>query len=138
MHVGICNMHVETQHLFLMTRKSQLRLPWRVIPSSLPEQQVQRVHHMQADPYYWLRQRITEHFVLKVAVTVFYKCADWVDFIQKNHRLQKTRKTQNTQSKWSKVNHGSPLGQPWVPDFWRASVGPLRKLGNGGSRYDRS
>jgi hypothetical protein len=25
------------------------------------------------------------------------------------------------------------LGQPWVPDFWRASVGPRRKLGNGGS-----
>ena len=24
----------------------------------------------------------------------------------------------------SKVNPGSPLGQPWVPDFWRASVGP--------------
>jgi hypothetical protein len=35
----------------------------------------------------------------------------------------------------SKVNPGSPLGQPWVPDFWRASVGPRRKLGNGGSRY---
>ena len=34
----------------------------------------------------------------------------------------------------SKVNPGSPLGQPWVPDFWRASVGPRRKLGNGGSR----
>ena len=28
----------------------------------------------------------------------------------------------------SKVNPGSPLGQPWVPDFWRASVGPRRKL----------
>ena len=34
----------------------------------------------------------------------------------------------------SKVNPGSPLGQPWVPNFWRASVGPRRKLGNGGSR----
>ena len=34
----------------------------------------------------------------------------------------------------SKVNPGSPLGQPWVSDFWRASVGPRRKLGNGGSR----
>jgi len=32
----------------------------------------------------------------------------------------------------SKVNPGSPLGQPWVPDFWRTSVGPRRKLGNVG------
>jgi hypothetical protein len=28
----------------------------------------------------------------------------------------------------------SPLGHWWVPDFWRASVGPRRKLGYGGSR----
>ncbi len=32
----------------------------------------------------------------------------------------------------SKVNPGSPappaLGQPWVPDFWRASVGPPQKI----------
>jgi hypothetical protein len=34
----------------------------------------------------------------------------------------------------SKVNPGSPLAQPWVPDFWRATVGPRRKLGYGGSR----
>jgi hypothetical protein len=34
----------------------------------------------------------------------------------------------------SKVNPGSPLGQPWVPNFWRTSVGPRRKLDNGGSR----
>jgi hypothetical protein len=36
--------------------------------------------------------------------------------------------------KGSKVNPGSPLGQPWVSNFWRASVGPCRNLGNGGSR----
>jgi hypothetical protein len=35
----------------------------------------------------------------------------------------------------SKVNPGSPLGHWWVPDFWRAPVGPRRKLGNGGSRW---
>jgi hypothetical protein len=23
---------------------------------------------------------------------------------------------------WSKVNPGSPIGQPWVPDFWGATV----------------
>ena len=40
----------------------------------------------------------------------------------------------STSTRRSKVNPGSPLGQPWVPDFWRASVGPHRKLGNGGSR----
>jgi hypothetical protein len=34
----------------------------------------------------------------------------------------------------SKVNPGSPLGHWWFPDFWRASVGPRRKLGYGGSR----
>ena len=34
----------------------------------------------------------------------------------------------------SKVNPGSPLGQPWVPDFFRASVCPRRKLGYGRSR----
>ena len=34
----------------------------------------------------------------------------------------------------SKVNPGSPLGQPWVPDFWGATVGPRRKLDYGGSR----
>jgi hypothetical protein len=34
----------------------------------------------------------------------------------------------------SKVNPGSPLGHWWVPDFLRASVGPRRKFGNGGSR----
>ena len=28
----------------------------------------------------------------------------------------------------------STLGHWWVPDFWRASVGPRRKLGYGGSR----
>ena len=27
-------------------------------------------------------------------------------------------------NKRSKVNPGSPLGQPWVPDFWGATVGP--------------
>jgi len=37
-------------------------------------------------------------------------------------------------SRWSKVNPGSPLGQPWVPDFWGATVGPRRKLDYGGSR----
>ncbi len=35
---------------------------------------------------------------------------------------------------WSKANPGSPLGQPRVPDFWRATMGPRRKLGYGGSR----
>ena len=35
---------------------------------------------------------------------------------------------------WSKVNPGSPLGQPWVPDFWGATVGPRRKLDYSGSR----
>ena len=35
---------------------------------------------------------------------------------------------------WSKVNPGSPIGQPWVPDFWGATVTepePLLKPGNG-------
>ena len=34
---------------------------------------------------------------------------------------------------WSKVNPGSPMGQPWVPDFWGATVGSRTKIVNRGS-----
>ena len=33
----------------------------------------------------------------------------------------------------SKVNPGSPMGQPWVPDFWGATVGSRTKIVNRGS-----
>ena len=48
-------------------------------------------------------------------------------------RVPKNAYSRSSQE-WSKVNPGSPLGQPWVPDFWGATVGPRRKLDYGGSR----
>ena len=33
----------------------------------------------------------------------------------------------------SKVNPGSPMGQPWVPVFWGATVGSRTKIVNRGS-----
>jgi hypothetical protein len=70
--------------------------------------------------------------------------AAWAATVEESKRAQETAQEERRQTMmkaleenavaWSKVNPGSPLGQPWVPDFWRASVGPRRKLGNGGSR----
>ena len=31
------------------------------------------------------------------------------------------------------INPGSPMGQPWVPDFWGATVGSRTKIVNRGS-----
>ena len=70
--------------------------------------------------------------------------AAWAATVEESKRAQETAQEERRQTMmkaleenavaWSKVNPGSPLGQPWVPDFWRASVGPRGKLGNGGSR----
>ena len=38
----------------------------------------------------------------------------------------------------SKVNPGSPMGQPWVPVFWGATVGSRTKIVNRGSPIGRA
>ena len=95
-HRVLCSMCCDV----LYARESQLKRRWKVVPSSLPTQQIFRVHYIQTGPHYFLRQSIPERYVLKSAVAAFYKCADWGNFIKNNHRLQKTPKKNNTQAKF--------------------------------------
>jgi hypothetical protein len=53
--------------------------------------------------------------------------------LRETQRERERERLRETQRERSKVNPGSPMGQPWVPVFWGATVGSRTKIVNRGS-----
>ena len=86
------------------------------------------VHYPGADDYHCVG---ADHYHHNAGADDYHYAG--ADHYHQNARADNYHASEPTTT-WSKVNPGSPLGQPWVPDFWGATVGPRRKLDYGGSR----
>jgi hypothetical protein len=59
--------------------------------------------------------------------------AEFWAVMRTTHKVTRGPQVPATAANGSKVNPGSPMGQPWVPDFWGATVGSRTKIVNRGS-----
>lgn len=77
----------------LYARESQLSRRWRLRPIDLPREKVPRasfVNCYMGAPMVIYPQK-PDRFVLKADVAARFKCADWTEFIRRNHALKRSK-----------------------------------------------